>query len=93
MTKLNEINFMSKSTSESTTLSDNDLNFVEVEFDDVPTTGSDNLVTSGTVATALSNVSIAVDDALSETSENPVQNKVITAALKNIVKITYAGDD
>lgn len=34
--------------------------------------------------------SVEVDDALSETSENPVQNKVVTAALNSKVDIVQA---
>lgn len=52
-------------------------------FDSSPTSGSNNPVTSGGVYTALQNVDIDVDSALSSTSENPVQNKVITSALGN----------
>lgn len=52
-------------------------------FDSSPTSGSNNPVTSGGVYTALQNVDIDVDSVLSSTSENPVQNKIITGALAN----------
>lgn len=50
-------------------------------WDQVPRFGSQNPVTSGGIYQALQNVSVAVDSELSTTSENPVQNKVITEAL------------
>lgn len=50
-------------------------------FDNSPTSGSNNPVTSGGIFTALQNVDIDVDSALSSISENPVQNKVVTGAL------------
>lgn len=49
--------------------------------DPVPTEGSSNPVSSGGVYNALQNVDIDVDSALSENSENPVENRVITEAL------------
>ena len=49
--------------------------------DITPTTGSKHLITSGAVKEALDNVTIEVDAALSATSEHPVQNKIIKAAL------------
>lgn len=52
-------------------------------FDSSPTSGSNNPVTSGGVYTALQNVDIDVDSELSSTSENPVQNKIVTGALAN----------
>ena len=48
-----------------------------------PTQGSGKLITSGAVAEALANISIDVDDTMSETSKNPVQNKVVTAKMKS----------
>lgn len=51
------------------------------QYDQTPTEGSNRLVTSGGVYAALQNANIDVDDALSSTSEKPVQNKVIKAAL------------
>lgn len=50
-------------------------------FDTTPKSGSANPVTSGGVYTAIQNKTIAVDSALSSTSTNPVQNKVINTAL------------
>ena len=50
-------------------------------IDSTPTANSDNLVKSAGVYTALENVHIDVDDALSSTSENPLQNKATKAAL------------
>lgn len=49
--------------------------------DIAPTTNSKHLITSGAVKEALDNVTIEVDGALSPTSEHPVQNKVVYAAL------------
>lgn len=57
-------------------------------FDSTPTSGSSNPVTSDGIYQALQNVDIDVDSALSTTSENPVQNKVITSALNKKVS-TY----
>ena len=51
--------------------------------DTTPTANSVKLITSGAVKTALDNITIAVDSALSDSSTNPVQNKVITAKLKS----------
>jgi len=51
--------------------------------DSAPTAGSDKLVTSGGVKEAIDNIEIDVDSAMSDSSENPVQNKVINAALNN----------
>lgn len=50
-------------------------------WDTTPRFGSQNPVTSGGIYQALQNVTIPVDSELSDTSENPVQNKVITEAL------------
>ena len=49
--------------------------------DAVPTANSKRLITSGAVFTALQNVEIDIDSAMSATSENPVQNKVINAKM------------
>ena len=54
-------------------------------FDNTPTSGSTNPVTSNGVYQALQNVDIDVDSAMSTTSENPVQNKVITGAINKRV--------
>lgn len=43
-----------------------------------------NLTLTGEIDVALRQGSVPVDDALSEESINPVQNRVITNALKNI---------
>lgn len=52
-------------------------------WDTVPTQNSGKPITSGGVYSALNNVHITVDDTLSTTSANPVQNNVITSALNN----------
>lgn len=57
----------------------------ELTFDDTPTSGSTNPVTSDGVYQALQNVDIDVDSAMSTTSEKPVQNKVITGAINKRV--------
>lgn len=57
----------------------------ELTFDDTPTSGSTNPVTSDGVYQALLNVDIDVDSAMSTTSENPVQNKVVTGAINKRV--------
>ena len=54
--------------------------------DTVPTTDSTKLITSGGVKTALDNFRITVDSAMSESSENPVQNKIITGKMKSTAK-------
>lgn len=46
---------------------------------------------SGSYAWVLLSQEIAVDDELSTTSRNPVQNKVITAALDENKNITFVG--
>ena len=51
------------------------------QYDSVPTENSTNLVLSGGVWSALQNISVESDSALSGSSENPVQNKVIYEAL------------
>lgn len=51
--------------------------------DSAPTEGSDKLITSGAVKAAMDNVKIAVDSDMSDSSTNPVQNKVITGKLKS----------
>jgi len=55
----------------------------KLTFDSAPTAGSTNPVTSEGVKTYVDTHSsdIDIDDALSTTSENPVQNKVVTTAL------------
>lgn len=61
----------------------------ELNFDDTPTAGSLNPVTSGGIKTYVDNKiaeggggsTITIDSALSDTSTNPVQNKVIKNAL------------
>lgn len=52
-------------------------------LDAAPTSGSTNLVTSGAVYNAISNVALDVDSGLDNTSANPVENQVITNALAN----------
>ena len=49
--------------------------------DEAPTQGSNKLITSDAVKAAIDGIEIAVDDELAATSENPVQNKVVKAAL------------
>ena len=67
------------------------LNSVQT-FDSTPTEGSTNPVTSEGIKAAIDNIpEIEVDTALSETSENPVQNKVITEALSGMVYIGLDG--
>ena len=51
------------------------------QYDSVPTENSTNLVLSGGVWSALQNISVESDSALSGSSENTVQNKVIYEAL------------
>ena len=51
------------------------------EYDSVPTENSSNLVLSGGVWSALQNVSVETDVALSSSSTNPLQNKAIYEAL------------
>ena len=51
--------------------------------DSAPTADSDKLITSGAVKAALDNVEIDVDSAMSDSSENPVQNKVVTGKMKS----------
>lgn len=58
--------------------------------DSAPTAGSNKLITSGAVKEALDNVEIDVDDALSDSSTNPVQNKVISAKMKSTAKADKA---
>ena len=60
------------------------------QYDSVPTENSTNLVLSGGVWSALQNISVESDSALSGSSENPVQNKVIYEALAGKVD-TVAG--
>ena len=56
----------------------------KLTFDTSPTSGSGNPVTSGGVYSAINAIpQITVDSALSSTSTNPVQNKVINTALSN----------
>lgn len=54
--------------------------------DETPTEGSKKLVTSDGVKKAIDNIEIAVDSALSDSSTNPVQNKVITEKMKSTSK-------
>ena len=51
------------------------------QYDSVPTENSTNLVLSGGVWSALQNVSVETDVALSSSSTNPLQNKAIYEAL------------
>jgi len=51
--------------------------------DAAPTAGSNKLITSDAVKQALDNIEIDVDDAMSDSSTNPVQNKVVSAAMKS----------
>lgn len=60
-------------------------------FDNAPTSNSTNPVTSGGLYTAFQNVEIDVDDALDDTSENPVQNKVLKAAIDDKQDVLTAG--
>ena len=50
--------------------------------DTTPTQGSDKPITSDAVKTAIDNVEIDVDSTMSDSSTNPVQNKVINTTLK-----------
>ena len=65
----------------------------KLTFDTSPTSGSGNPVTSGGVYSAINAIpQITVDSALSSTSTNPVQNKVINTALSNKMdKVTSIG--
>lgn len=51
--------------------------------DTAPTAGSEKLITSGAVKEALDNVEIDVDSAMSDSSTNPIQNKVVTGKMKS----------
>ena len=62
------------------------------EYDSVPTENSTNLVLSGGVWSALQNISVESDSALSGSSENTVQNKVIYEALaEKVDKVSGKG--
>lgn len=50
-------------------------------FDDTPTENSTNPVTSGGIYTAISNVTVPVDTALSSESTNAISNKAVTTGL------------
>ena len=54
--------------------------------DTTPTANSGKLITSGAVKNAIDNVEIDVDSAMSDSSENPVQNKVVTGKMKSTAK-------
>ena len=54
--------------------------------DSTPTASSNKLITSGAVKDAIDNVEIDVDDAMSDSSTNPVQNKVVTGKMKSTAK-------
>ena len=54
------------------------------KYDAQPTQGSKKLLTSGAVYEAIQGLGLAVDAALSDSSTNPVQNKVVKAALDGI---------
>lgn len=54
--------------------------------DEAPKADSKKLISSGAVKTAIDNIEIDVDSALSDSSVNPVQNKVITAKMKSTSK-------
>jgi len=58
--------------------------------DEAPTADSKKLVTSGAVKTAIDNIEIDVDSSLSDSSTNPVQNKVITGKMKSTSKADKA---
>ncbi|MBR4844818.1 MAG: hypothetical protein IKU98_00180 [Bacteroidaceae bacterium] len=51
--------------------------------DTTPTSGSTKLVTSGAVYTMVESNKVTVDSALSSTSTNPLQNKVVNQAIYN----------
>lgn len=56
----------------------------------IKTINGNSLLGSGNIAISTSGT---IDSALSDTSTNPVQNKVITSTLKSYVKYSYADDD
>lgn len=56
----------------------------------IKTINGNSLLGSGNITI---NTSGTIDSALSTTSTNPVQNKVITSALKSYAKYSYADDD
>ncbi len=58
--------------------------------DAAPTADSTKLITSGAVKTAIDNVEIDVDSTMSDSSVNPVQNKVISAKMKSTAKADKA---
>lgn len=49
---------------------------------------NNSIATTAFVKTALENVHVTTDAALDDTSENPVQNKVISSRIANIEKVT-----
>ena len=58
--------------------------------DSEPTEGSQKLIMSGAVKEAIDNVEIDVDTALSDSSTNPVQNKVVNAEFDKVKMGTAA---
>ena len=58
--------------------------------DTQPTAGSGKLITSGAAKTAIDNARVTCDTAMSDTSTNPVQNKVISAKIKSTAKADNA---
>ena len=57
----------------------------KLTFDNIPTAGSDNVLTSGTIYEALQNVTptVTVDDTVTDTSSNPVKSSGIYNFVKN----------
>lgn len=54
--------------------------------DSAPTAGSQKLITSGAVEEAIRNAEVPTDAAMSDSSTNPVQNKVISAKMKSTTR-------
>lgn len=52
--------------------------------DSAPTAGSQKLITSGAVEEAIRNAEVPTDTSMSDSSTNPVQNKVISAKMKSM---------
>lgn len=54
--------------------------------DSAPTAGSQKLITSGAVEEAIRNAEVPTDTSMSDSSTNPVQNKVISAKMKSTTR-------
>lgn len=58
--------------------------------DSEPTAGSQKLITSAAVKAAIQAITLTIDTAMSDSSTNPVQNKVITAKMKSTAQADQA---